>query len=101
MYFKCINILDIIIDDYRSLEFTQYNIAITIISMVIIQSKFFSFEIFKYVYGIDLFKEKYKKCQFVLKSIYLNNYFIYNDSTNKKSNYSINSDSTFDTSISE
>ena len=69
--------------------------------MVIIQSKFFSFEIFKYVYGIDLFKEKYKKCQFVLKSIYLNNYFIYNDSTNKKSNYSINSDSTFDTSISE
>ena len=101
MYFRCINILDIIIDDYRSLEFTQYNIAITIISMVIIQSKFFSFEIFKYVYGIDLFKEKYKKCQFVLKSVYLNNYFINNDSTNKKSNYSINSDSTFDTSISE
>ena len=101
MYFKCINILDIIIDDYRSLEFTQYNIAITIISMIIIQSKFFSFETFKYVYGIDLLKEKYIKCQIVLKSIYLNNYFINNDSYNKKSNNSINSDSTFDNSISE
>ena len=33
MYFKCIDILEVIIDDYRSLEFTQYNIAISIIAL--------------------------------------------------------------------
>ncbi len=54
MYFKCIDILEVIIDDYRSLEFTQYNIAISIIAMVVSESKFFAFHIFRTIPGINL-----------------------------------------------
>ena len=103
MYLKCINILEVIIDDYRSLEFTQYNIAISIIAMGVSDSKFFSIETFKYIYGINLLKEKYVKCQLDLKSIYLNNYYFNNriDFCNRISLNSHDSESTYDNSVSE
>ncbi len=103
MYFKCINILEVIIDDYRSLEFTQYTIAISIIGMVVSESKFFSIETFKSIYGINLLKEKYVKCQFILKTIYLNNFYFINriDFCNRNNLSSVNSESTYDNSVIE
>ena len=85
LYLKCVNILDIIIEDYNCLGYTQYIIAVSIIGMVLTQSKLFSIETFKYVYGINLLKEKYRKCQNVLKSIYINNYFFCHEYYSKKS----------------
>ena len=103
MYFKCIDILEVIIDDYRSLEFTQYNIAISIIAMVVSESKFFSFDIFKTIHGINLLKEKHIKRLFILKSIYLNNYTFNKriDFYNRINFNSIDSESTYDNSVSE
>ena len=103
MYFKCIDILEVIIDDYRSLEFTQYNIAISIIAMVVSESKFFSFDIFKTIHGINLLKEKHIKRLFILKSIYLNNYTFNKriDFYNRINFNSIDSESTYDNSVTE
>ena len=44
LYLKCVNILDIIIEDYNCLGYTQYIIAVSIIGMVLTQSKLFSIE---------------------------------------------------------
>ena len=98
-YLKCVNILDIIIEDYNCLGYTQYIIAVSIIGMVLTQSKLFSIETFKYVYGINLLKEKYRKCQNVLKSIYINNYFFCHEYYSNKSQNSLSSDSTYDNSV--
>ena len=99
LYLKCVNILDIIIEDYNCLGYTQYIIAVSIIGMVLTQSKLFSIETFKYVYGINLLKEKYRKCQNVLKSIYINNYFFCHECYSNKSQNSLSSDSTYDNSV--
>ena len=99
LYLKCVNILDIIIEDYNCLGYTQYIIAVSIIGMVLTQSKLFSIETFKYVYGINLLKEKYRKCQNVLKSIYINNYFFCHEYYSNKSQNSLSSDSTYDNSV--
>ena len=99
LYLKCVNILDIIIEDYNCLGYTQYIIAVSIIGMVLTQSKLFSIETFKYVYGINLLKEKYRKCQNVLKSIYINNYFFCREYYSNKSQNSLSSDSTYDNSV--
>ena len=99
LYLKCVNILDIIIEDYNCLGYTQYIIAVSIIGMVLTQSKLFSIETFKYVYGINLLKEKYRKCQNVLKSIYINNYFFCHEYYSNKSQNSLSSDSTNDNSV--
>ena len=96
---KCVNILDIIIEDYNCIGYTQYIIAVSIIGMVLTQSKLFSIETFKYVYGINLLKEKYRKCQNVLKSIYINNYFFCHEYYSNKSQNSLSSDSTNDNSV--
>ena len=99
LYLKCVNILDIIIEDYNCLGYTQYIIAVSIIGMVLTQSKLFSIETFKYVYGINLLKEKYRKCQNDLKSIYINNYFFCHEYYSNKSQNSLSSDSTYDNSV--
>ncbi len=41
LYLKCVNILDIIIEDYNCLGYTQYIIAVSIIGMLLHQSKLF------------------------------------------------------------
>ena len=62
LYLQCVNILNIIIEDIRCLELDKYILALSIIKMVCLQSQNFNEEIIKYIYGINLSKEKYIKC---------------------------------------
>ena len=69
----CINILDLVIYDKKFCDFTQYTFAMSIIKIVIEKDNFFDKKIFKYIYGVDLSKNKYLECSNLIKNI-LNRY---------------------------
>lgn len=61
-YSNCINILDIIINNNNICKYNQYVVALSIININFSNEKSFSKSIFKYIYGVDFNKRKYKFC---------------------------------------
>ena len=61
-YKNCINLLEIIINNYNICNYNQYVIALSIIYVNFHNVKYFSNDIFKYIYGVDFTKKKYQLC---------------------------------------
>ena len=61
-YNKCLNLLEIVINNDKICNFNQYVAALSIINIIINNEKNFSPSIFKYIYGIDFSKKKYRFC---------------------------------------
>ena len=77
----CFKILEILINDKRSCNFSQYIFAMSIIKITLEKDNFFDKKIFKYIYGVDLSKGKYEKCSNLIKDIlitYINNDYVKN-----------------------
>ncbi len=75
----CLNILDIIVQNKRACDFSQYTFAMSIIKISLENDNFFDKKIFKYIYGVDLSKSKYINCTNLIKdilTIYINNKYI-------------------------
>ena len=75
----CVQILDYIILNKSSCDFSQYTFAMSIIKIVLEKDNFFDKNVFKYIYGVDLSKSKYIKCSNLIKNIliiYVNNDYI-------------------------
>ena len=83
----CLDILDYIINDSKSCNFSQYILAMSIIKVAFEFDKCFDKNIFKKIYGVDLNKKKYIDCTNMIKNIlslkfqneinYNNNYYYY------------------------
>ena len=69
IYNYCVNYLNIIIENYNSLQFSSHIIAMTIMKKVLEIHNCFDADIFKRIYGIDLHKEKYYICEHNLNII--------------------------------
>ena len=65
----CVKILDYIILNKCSCDFSQYTFAMSIIKIVLENDNFFDKKIFKYIYGVDLSKQKYINCSNLIKNI--------------------------------
>ena len=65
----CVKILDYIILNKCSCDFSQYTFAMSIIKIVLENDNFFDKKIFKYIYGVDLSKKKYINCSNLIKNI--------------------------------
>jgi len=61
-YSSCLNILDIIVNNNNICKYNQYVVALSIININFNSEKYFSKSIFKYIYGVDFSKRKYKFC---------------------------------------
>ena len=61
-YNNCLNILDMIINNNNICKYNQYVVALSIININFNSEKSFSKCIFKYIYGVDFNKRKYKFC---------------------------------------
>ena len=83
----CVKILDYIILNKCSCDFSQYTFAMSIIKIVLENDNFFDKKVFKYIYGVDLSKKKYINCSNLIKNIL--NLAVKIDSI-KSLNYSIN-----------
>ena len=106
LYFQCINVLNIIIEDIRYLELDPYILALSIIKLICSQSIYFNENIIQYIYGINLSKEKYIKCIISIKIIlstlkhscidiiYLNTFHMMNNSIRDVHSDSISDNST-------
>ena len=106
LYFQCINILNIIIEDIRYLELDPYILSLSIIKLICSQSIYFNENIIQYIYGINLSKEKYIKCinnikiilstlkQSFIDIIYLNNFHMMNNNPQNTYSDSISDNST-------
>jgi hypothetical protein len=106
LYFQCINVLNIIIEDIRYLELDPYILSLSIIKLICSQSIYFNENIIQYIYGINLSKEKYIKCinnikiilstlkQSFIDIIYLNNFHIMNNNPQNTYSDSISDNST-------
>ena len=66
-YNNCINLFEIIINNDKICNYNQYVIALSIIYINLNFEKSFSPNIFKYIYGIDFSRKKYRFC---IKEIY-------------------------------
>jgi len=65
----CVKILDYIILNKCSCDFSQYTFAMSIIKIVLEKDNFFDQKVFKYIYGVDLSKKKYINCSNLIKNI--------------------------------
>ena len=65
----CFKILDYIVIDTKSCDFSQYTIAMSIIKVAFEFEKYFDKNIFKKIYGVDLSKKKYINCSKMIKTI--------------------------------
>lgn len=62
IYNYCFNLLDILINNYNICKYNQYVLAMSIIYINFNNNKYFDNKIFKYIYGVDFSKLKYKAC---------------------------------------
>lgn len=76
----CLKILNCIINNSESNFYSQYILAMSIIKVAFETENFFNVKIFKEVYGVDLYKKKYKECSNYIKIIlnFENNFDNYN-----------------------
>lgn len=61
-YEICLNIFDLIINQSFICKYNQYVLGLSIIFIVFDNNPFFDKSIFKYIYGVDFTKRKYKSC---------------------------------------
>jgi len=81
MYERCFNILDTIIDNQYFCKYNQYIVAMSVIYLIFNSSNYFDVKVFKYIYGVDFSKEKYKLCINSINLLVTNIYKIkFNDS---------------------
>ena len=66
---NCLMILDLIINDPKSCDYSQYIITMSIIKLAFEGEKCFDKKIFKNIYGIDLSKKKYINCSNMIRDI--------------------------------
>ena len=66
---NCLNILDYVINDIKSCNYSQYTLAMSIIKVAFEFDKFFDKNIFKMIYGVDLSKKKYNDCSKMIENI--------------------------------
>lgn len=117
MYEGCFSILDIIISNQYYCKYNQYIVAMSIIYLIFKNSEYFNTKVFKYIYGVDFSKEKYKLCINDINSFltnlykrefnntfsninininennyYFNNYFVNNNNNNYFSDEKTNND---------
>ena len=62
IYNKCLNLLEIIINNDKICNFNQYVVALSVLYINISNEKYFNKYIFKYIYGVDFNKRKYISC---------------------------------------
>ena len=62
IYDSCVNLLEILINQYKICKYNQYIIAMSIIYIKFNNNIYFDKRIFKYIYGVDFSKQKYKSC---------------------------------------
>ena len=65
----CLKILNSIIKNSKSSYYSQYILAMSIIKVAFETEIFFDIKIFKEVYGVDLYKQKYQECSHYIKII--------------------------------
>ena len=61
-YEICLNIFDLIINQSFICKYNQYILGLSIIFILFNNNPFFDKSIFKYIYGVDFTKRKYKSC---------------------------------------
>ena len=76
MYESCFNILETIIGNQYFCKYNQYIIAMSVIYLIFKSSNYFNLKVFKYIYGVDFSKEKYKLCINKINSLVTNLYNI-------------------------
>ena len=76
MYESCFNILEAIIGNQYFCKYNQYIIAMSVIYLIFKSSNYFNIKVFKYIYGVDFSKEKYKLCINKINSLVTNLYKI-------------------------
>lgn len=90
MYLSCVNILKIIQNNFIICKYNQYIIAMSIIYIKFNNSNFFDKNIFKFIYGVNFDKMKYRICINDINNV-LNNLFNFNYSESiLLNNYTIN-----------
>ena len=75
-YYKCINLLEIIINNNKICKYNQYVVALSIIKINFNFEKFFNQNIFKYIYGIDFSRKKYRFCIKEINEMIINYYHL-------------------------
>ena len=77
---SCINILELITNHYNIFKHSQYIVAMSVIYIHFGGKRFFDKKIFKYIYGVNFDKEKYKACVLDINNVLNNiNYFSHNE----------------------
>lgn len=73
---RCFNILDTIIGNQYFCKYSQYIVAMSAIYIIFKSNNYFNLKVFKYIYGVDFSKEKYKLCINAIYSLVTNLYKI-------------------------
>lgn len=73
---RCFNILDTIIGNQYFCKYSQYIVAMSVIYIIFKSNNYFNLKVFKYIYGVDFSKEKYKLCINAIYSLVTNLYKI-------------------------
>ena len=101
LYDYCFYLLDILINQYTICKYNQYTVAMSIIYLKFNNCIYFNDKTFKYIYGVDFSKQKYKSCiseiNQIISNLYnINFYYIplnnYQNINNNDNNYNINRD---------
>ena len=90
-YKNCINILEIAINNNKICKYSQYIVALSIININFSNEKYFNESIFKYIYGVDFSKKKYRYCSKEINNI-INEFYSLNFVIYVFNNRFINSD---------
>jgi len=76
MHERCFNILDTIVGNQYFCKYNQYIVAMSVIYLIFNSSNYFDLKVFKYIYGVDFSKEKYKLCINTINLLIINLYKI-------------------------
>jgi len=75
IYESCFNILEQLIINSNTCKYNQYVVAMSLIYIQFINTNYFDKNTFKYIYGVDFSKKKYKLCindlSIIIKNFYL------------------------------
>ena len=85
---NCLRVLYFVNNDCKSCNYSQYIIAMSIIKFCFEFENYFDKNIFRNIYGVDLYKEKYVNCSNIIKIILLDS--IYNKNNLYNNYYMLN-----------
>jgi hypothetical protein len=75
-YESCFKLLDTLIGNQYFCKFNQYIVAMSVLYLIFKSNNYFNLKVFKYIYGVDFSKEKYKLCINAINSLVTNLYKI-------------------------